>query len=167
MEESEDRRRVGRLHNAYAFLCLEADPPRLREARLHLDAAERMLTEASGDDRAQVLTERSRLALLEDRPDEALDHATHALAEVASDRLEYARCLFLKGRALAALGRGKEATTTLREAAALFRARGARQQEAACWREVGEAHLDMSDLDGAILALRAGLEALDPRRSRA
>jgi tetratricopeptide (TPR) repeat protein len=43
MEESEDRRRVGRLHNAYAFLCLEADPPRLQEARWHLDAAEQML----------------------------------------------------------------------------------------------------------------------------
>jgi tetratricopeptide (TPR) repeat protein len=167
MEESEDRRRVGRLHNAYAFLCLEAEPPRLQEAKQHLEAAERMLTEASGDDRAQVLTERSRLALLEERPEEALDHATRALTEVTSDQLEYPRCLFLKGRALSALGRRREAAEALRESAALFRARGARQQEAACWREVGEVHLDLSDLDGAILALRAGLEALDPRRSRA
>jgi tetratricopeptide (TPR) repeat protein len=164
MEESEDRRRVGRLHNAYAFLCLEADPPRTREAKVHLDSAERMLTEASGDDRAQVHTERSRLALMEERPAEALDHATLALAEVTSDRLEFARCLFLKGRALAALGRGPEATQTLQKAAGLFANRGARQQEAACWRELGELHLARSDLDGAIFALRAGLEALDPRR---
>jgi tetratricopeptide (TPR) repeat protein len=167
MEESEDRRRVGRLHNAYAFLCLEADPPRLREARWHLDTAERMLTEASGDDRAQVLTERSRLALMEERPAEALEHATKALSEIASDRLEFARCLFLKGRALAALGRGQEAVQSLQEGAELFRARGARQQEAACWRELGELHLGRSDLEGAIFALKAGLEALDPRRSRA
>jgi tetratricopeptide (TPR) repeat protein len=167
MEESEDRRRVGRLHNAYAFLCLEADPPRLREAKWHLDSAERMLTEASGDDRAQVLTERARLALMEERPAEALEHATEALSEIASDRLEFARCLFLKGRALAALARGPEAVQTLQEAAELFRERGARQQEAACWRELGELHLGRSDFDGAIFALKAGLEALDPRRSRA
>jgi tetratricopeptide (TPR) repeat protein len=167
MEESEDRRRVGRLHNAYAFLCLEAEPPRLREAKWHLDSAERMLTEASGDDRAQILTERSRLAIMEERPAEALQHATEALSEIASDRLEFARCLFLKGRALAALGRGPEAAQTLQEAADLFRARGARQQEAACWRELGELHLGRSDFEGATFALKAGLEALDPRRSRA
>jgi tetratricopeptide (TPR) repeat protein len=167
MEESEDRRRVGRLHNAYAFLCLEADPPRLREAKWHLDTAEQMLTEASGDDRAQVHAERSRLALMEERPDEALQQATLALAAVTADRLEFARCLFLKGRALSALGRGQEAAETLREAADLFRSRGARQQEAACWREMGELHLARNDFEGAIFALKAGLEALDPRRSRA
>jgi tetratricopeptide (TPR) repeat protein len=167
MEESEDRRRVGRLHNAYAFLCLEADPPRLQEARLHLDAAERQLGTASGDDRAQVLTERSRLALLEDRPAEALDQVSQALDHVAADRLEYARCLYLKGAALVALGRGAEATEALRAGAELFRSHGARQQEAACWRELGELDLARRDFDGAIFALRAGLEALDPRRSRA
>jgi tetratricopeptide (TPR) repeat protein len=167
MEESDDRRRVGRLHNAYAFLCLEADPPRLPEAKQSLDAAERMLTEASGDDRAQVLTERSRLALMEERPAEALEHANGALSEIASDRLEFARSLFLKGRALAGLGRGPEAVETLGEAASLFRARGARQQEAACWRELGELSLGRSDFEGAVFALKAGLEALDPRRSRA
>jgi tetratricopeptide (TPR) repeat protein len=167
MEESEDRRRVGKLHNAYAFLCLEAEPPRLREAKTHLDAAERMLTEASGDDRAQVHTERSRLALLEDRPGEALEHVTEALAEVQADRLEFARCLFLKGRALSGLGRDQEAAGVLQEAAELFRLRGGRQQEAACWRELGELALAKSDFEGAIFALRAGLEALDPRRSRA
>jgi tetratricopeptide (TPR) repeat protein len=126
-----------------------------------------MLTEASGDDRAQVLTERSRLALMEDRPADALEHATEALSEIAADRLEFARCLFLKGRSFAALGRGPEAVQTLQEAADMFRARGARQQEAACWRELGELHLGRSDFEGAVFALKAGLEALDPRRSRA
>jgi tetratricopeptide (TPR) repeat protein len=167
MEESEDRRRVGRLHNAYAFLCLEADPPRLADAKHHLDAAEGKLTEASGDDRAQVLTERSRLALMEERPAEALEYAIEALSHIGSDRLEFARCLFLKGRALGALGRGPEAVQTQGEAADLFRARGARQQEAACWREMGELHLGRGDFKGAVFALKAGLEALDPRRSRA
>jgi tetratricopeptide (TPR) repeat protein len=167
MEESEDRRRVGRLHNAYAFLCLEADPPRLQEARWHLDAAEMRLVGAGGDDRAQILTERSRLALLEERYEEALDHASEAMCHIEADRLEYARCLFLKGRALAALGRPDEATSTLAEGAERFRTHGARQQEAACWRELGEVELARADFDGAIMALKSGLEALDPRRSRA
>jgi tetratricopeptide (TPR) repeat protein len=130
-------------------------------------APRRGRADASGDDRAQVLTERSRLALLEERPDEALDHATAALSHVAADRLEFARCQFLKGRALAALGRSAEASQALRHASDLFRSHGARQQEAACWRELGEMDLSCGDLEGAVHALKAGLEALDPRRSRA
>jgi tetratricopeptide (TPR) repeat protein len=104
---------------------------------------------------------------MEDLPTEALEHARQALEAVRSDGLERARSLFLKGRALAALDRGQEAAQALQEAAAVFQERGARQQEAACWRELGELHLGRCDVDGAIFALKAGLQALDPRRSRA
>jgi tetratricopeptide (TPR) repeat protein len=168
LEELEDRRRVARLHNAYAFICLEMDPPRIAEAASHLERAEDMLSEgpASGD-LAYVLTERSRLALLQDRPAEALEHAERALVDVGTDELEVARCLFLKGRALGSLARREDARSVLAEAAALFASRGARQQEAACWRELGELDLAAGDVEAAIRALRAGLEALDPRRSRA
>jgi len=55
----------------------------------------------------------------------------------------------------------------LREAADSFGRQGARQQEAACWRELGELHLSAGDMEQAVEALRAGLEALDPRRTRA
>ncbi len=168
MEEADDRRRVAQLHNAYAFICLEADPPRAKEARHHLDRSETLLLElASPSDLAYVRTERSRLALLEGNPEEALANAERALSEVGSDELEVARCLFLKGRALGELGRVDEAHPVLVEATALFGARGARQQEASCWRELGELHLSAGDCEAAVEALRRGLEALDPRRSRA
>jgi tetratricopeptide (TPR) repeat protein len=168
MEELDDHRRVAQLHNAYAFICLEADPPRTEEAASHLERAEALLEGSSAPaDLAYVLTERSRLSLLEERPEEALAHAERALEGVGTDSLEAARCLFLKGRALGVLGRPAEAGESLQEAAQLFGVLGARQQEAACWRELGELHLAGGDVDAAVKALRAGLEALDPRRSRA
>lgn len=168
MEQVDDRRLVARLHNAYAFICLEAEPPRADEAAHHLDRAQELLVEAGAPgDMAYVLTERSRLALLEGRAEEALRHAEGAVADVGDDRLERARCLFLAGRALGALARREEARETLREAATLFGEQGARQQEAACWRELGELDLAEGRVEGAVDALRAGLAALDPRRSRA
>ena len=112
-------------------------------------------------------TERSRLALLEGNPEVALANAEQALLEVGGDELETARCLFLKGRALGELGRADQARGVLVEAAALFGAKGARQQEASCWRELGELHLSAGDTAAAVDALRQGLEALDPKRSRA
>jgi tetratricopeptide (TPR) repeat protein len=47
MEELDDRRRVAQLHNAYAFICLEADPPRTEEAASHLDVV--VALEVHGD----------------------------------------------------------------------------------------------------------------------
>jgi tetratricopeptide (TPR) repeat protein len=168
MEQVDDRRLVARLHNAYAFICLEAEPPRTEEAGHHLDQAEELLGDSGAPgDLAYVLTERSRLALLEGRADDALRHAEAALVAVGDDQLERARCLFLAGRAAGALGKNEDARTALREAAALFGDQGARQQEAACWRELGELDLAQGLVEGAVDALRAGLAALDPRRSRA
>jgi tetratricopeptide (TPR) repeat protein len=168
LEVSNDRRRAARIHNAYAFLCLEAEPPRIEEARRHLDVAAAKLTGvASPGDMAYVLTERGRLALLEQQPGEALELSERALAEPAIDVLERGRCLFLKGRALISLDRRPEAREALEEASAIFDKHGARQQQAACWREIAESHLDAGEVDAAVEAFRAGLEALDPRRSRA
>jgi tetratricopeptide (TPR) repeat protein len=168
LEEVDDRRRVGRLHNAYAFICLEREPPRVDDARRHLELAETILVGAAArEDLATVFTERSRLALLEEQPDEALVHAERALAHAASDEMEVARSLFLKGRALGMLGRRGESREALTQAAELFEQQGARQQQASCWRELGELDLAAGDVASAVEALRAGLAALDPRRSRA
>jgi tetratricopeptide (TPR) repeat protein len=168
LEEGDDQRRVGRLHNAYAFICLDADPPRTAEAADHLDKAESLLLSAGAStELAYVLSERSRLALLEGQHQDALVNVERALAYVGTDELEMARCLFLRGRALGGLGRHGEARASLEEAAAAFTKHGARQQEAMCWGELGELHLAAGDVDGAVEALRAGLRALDPRRSRA
>ena len=168
MEEMDDRQSVARLHNAYAFLCLEAEPPRLEEARDHLDRAEALLSELSArGELAYIHEERGRLALLMHRPNEALEWADRGLADVNPDGLEAARCLYLKGRALSALTRLEEARTALQEAAKRFGSQGARQQEASCWRELGELELAREDLPAAVEALRAGLAALDPSRTRA
>jgi tetratricopeptide (TPR) repeat protein len=169
MEELDDRRSVARLHNAYAFVCLEVDPPRTEEAGEHLDLAESMLEESggAGGELAYVLSERSRLALLERRPDDALRHALRAMALAGDDENETARCLFLAGRSHAELGQPEEARGALQEAANLFDKHGARQQVAACYREIGELDLAGGDMESALESLRSGLAALDPRRSRA
>lgn len=168
MEEVDDRRNVARLHNAYAFICLEVEPPMLEEADEHLAAAEDLLSGASAPgDLAYVFTERSRLALLKKSPEEALAHAERALSHATLDTTETARGLFLKGRALAELGRTKEARLAFKDSASQFEKLGARQQQAASWRELGELELAEGDMPSAVESFRMGLEALDPRRSRA
>jgi tetratricopeptide (TPR) repeat protein len=168
MEELGDRESVSRLHTAYAFICLEADPPRVPEAGEHLDRAEALLAgEAASAELAYILEERGRVALILERPQEALDWAERALAQAGPDDLETARCLFLKGRALSLLGRAEASRDALRSAAGVFGRLGARQQEASCWRELGELDLAEGNVNAAVEALRAGLAALDPHRTRA
>jgi tetratricopeptide (TPR) repeat protein len=169
LEQADDRRDVARLHNVYAFICLDAEPPRTEDASWHLDRAELLFSEGVGSpgDLAYVRTERARLALIEERPEEAVTTAEKALTGAEDDPLETARLLFTKGRGLAALGRRDEAEADFSRAAVLFGDLGARQQEASCWREIGDMFLDAGKVDRAVLALRSGLEALDPRRSRA
>jgi tetratricopeptide (TPR) repeat protein len=168
LEHTDDRRRLARIFNATAFLCLEADPPRTIEAAGHLDRAEAILRESgSTEDVAYVLTERARIALLERRFDAAVRYTDESLHAIISDDIEAAKALFVKGRALSELHRRPAARRILEEAAALFGKHEARQQEASCWREVGELHLAEGDLPGAVEALRSGLEALNPSRSRA
>jgi tetratricopeptide (TPR) repeat protein len=168
MEELDDRQSVARLHNAYAFICLEAEPPRVDEALEHLNRAEALLSGSSArGELAYVLEERGRIALLQEQPEEALRWAERSLAEASPDGLETARCWFLKGRALSAMARTDEARDALAEAARRFGAQGARQQEAGAWRELGELELAGGDSDAALEALRAGLAALDPKRTRA
>src|SRR6185436_15038241 len=76
MEELGDRESVSRLHTAYAFICLEADPPRVTEAGEHLDRAEALLAgEAASAELAYILEERGRIALLLGRHGDALGWA--------------------------------------------------------------------------------------------
>ena len=168
MEELDDRQSVARLHNAYAFICLDAEPPRIEEALDHLNRAEALLSGSSArGELAYVLEERGRIALLQEQPEEALRWAEQSLEQASPDGLETARCWFLKGRALSAIGRREEARSALGEAAQRFGRLGARQQEAGAWRELGEIELESGDTGAALEALRAGLAALDPRRTRA
>jgi tetratricopeptide (TPR) repeat protein len=168
MEEMDDRRSAARLHTNFAFICLEADPPRIDEAREHLDLAESWLARTGGGrELGLVFSERARLAVLESHPEEALSYADLAIARADDNDLEIARCLFLKGRAHAMLRHRGEARIALGRAADLFEKHGARQQQASAYRELGELDLEEGDVQAAVESLRAGLEALDPRRSRA
>jgi tetratricopeptide (TPR) repeat protein len=166
MEELDNRRQVARLHNAYAYICLEADPPRADEAEIHLNRAESLLLDESAPpgELAYVHTERARVALLQSRADEAIALCNRALAEVGTDQLETARCTFIKGQALSVAGRKGKAADAFRKAALIFGDHGARQQEALCWREIGELELAKGDMESAVKALRAGLQALGPPR---
>jgi tetratricopeptide (TPR) repeat protein len=168
MDALDDHRSVARLHTNYAFICLEADPPRTDEARQHLDVAESWLSKAgAGRELAYVYEERGRLALIEERPEEAVRYADLALGSAGEDELEAGRSLYVKGRALALLGKREDARLALQRSADLFEKHGARQQQAAAWRELGELDLAEGDVQAAVESLRSGLEALDPRRARA
>ena len=90
-----------------------------------------------------------------------------AVQRAGDDELETARSMYVKGRALALLGKREDARVALERSADLFDKLGARQQQAGAWRELGELDLAEGDVQGAVGALRAGLEALDPRRTRA
>jgi tetratricopeptide (TPR) repeat protein len=168
LEHQDDQRRLARLLNAMAFICLEVDPPRTGEAAAHLDRAESLL-DGSGvrSDKAYVLTERARIALLERRFESAVEHAEKSFVEAQDDDLEAGRALFVMGRALTELRRRSEARGAFREAAVRFEKHGAQKQQASCWRELGELELAEGDLAAAVDALRSGLQALVPERSRA
>src|SRR5438876_6727810 len=101
MESLNDRRSVARLHNAYAYICLSAEPPRLKEAEEHLDLAEAILREVgSPGDMAHTLSERARIALLDHRPHDAVSLADQAITQAGSDDLERAKCLLARARGL-------------------------------------------------------------------
>jgi hypothetical protein len=70
--------------------------------------------------------------------------------------------LFLKGRAQGAVGRVPQAKDPLKEAGPAVRVLGARQQQAACGREVGELHLTGGTDRAALVASRAWLEPSMP-----
>ena len=168
VEALDDQFRLARVHSAYAYLCLETDPPRLEDAQRHLMAADALLgKDGPPHERAYVYSERGRLALLTGRAEEALEYGERALENAGDDPLQQAGCRYLRGRALAELGRIPEALEEFSEAAAVFEKTGARQQAASCYREIGEVELDGGDLMQAVEAFRAGLEVLEPRRSRA
>jgi tetratricopeptide (TPR) repeat protein len=168
LEHQDDQRRLARLLNATAFICLEADPPRTVEAAAHLDRAEALL-DGSGvrSDMAYVFTERARIALFERRFEAALVLAEKSADHSSDDDLEAGRALYVMGRALTELQRPREARGAFREAATRFEKHGAEKQEASCWRELGELELAEGDLAAAVDALRSGLQALVPERSRA
>ena len=168
LEGLDDKLRLARVHAAYAHLCLEDDPPRLLEAGRHLTESEQLLgTDGPPHELSYVYHERARIALLAGEPEDALADSERAFAMAGDDPIERARCTYLRGRARSELGSLDEALNDFMEAAAAFEKVGARQQVASCYREIGEIESRDGNLEAAVEAFRMGLEALEPRRSRA
>jgi tetratricopeptide (TPR) repeat protein len=167
VERLQSRRDVGRLHIMFAFLCLELSPPKLQEAEDHLDQAESILSEIGATaELALATTERSRLAMLRRRPKQAITLADRTITEESAEELERGRAYFVKGRALAELGRHEEARESFDHALDIFGAHDSHAQLAATWREVGELAAARGDLEGSTEAFRSALEAHAPRRFR-
>jgi tetratricopeptide (TPR) repeat protein len=104
IEGLNDKYRLARVHSAYADLCLESDPPRLEEAAKHLESSEEILgRDGPPRELAYVHIEQGRLALLSQRPADALTFSERALELDGDDPLQRAECLFVRGRALAEL----------------------------------------------------------------
>lgn len=168
METLANRRDVARLHTAYAFLCLEVNPPKIREAETHLDQADEILSEVGGPqpDRALINTERGRIALFRRKHRQAIAEADRTIREEHAEELERGRAYFVKGRALAQLGRHQQAREAFDAALMIFGAHDAQAQLAATWREIGELAAAKGEPDAAMEAFRAALEAFFPRRTR-
>jgi tetratricopeptide (TPR) repeat protein len=161
-----NRRDVAKLHTAHAFLCLEVDPPLVDEAVRQLDQAERLLSSVGdGSDMAHIHTERGRVAFLRGEYEEAARWAERAAGGQGVVELERARALYLRGRALRALGRPEEARESLREALAIFEVDDAHQQSLLCWRELGELATAEGDYLAATEAFRSGVEVAGGRAS--
>jgi tetratricopeptide (TPR) repeat protein len=159
IEQLHNRRDTAKLHTAYAFLCLEAEPPRVEEALEHLEPAERLLSDlGGGPDLAYVYTERGRAALAQERFEEAVADAERAAGTEGVFVLERGRALLLRGRALRRLGQADEAKGAIQEALAIFEENDARQQAVLCWRELGEMAQDAGDFETATKAFRTGVE---------
>jgi tetratricopeptide (TPR) repeat protein len=162
METAQDRRESVRLHVAYASLCLEVRPPRLDDAGRYLDRAEQLVSELTApSEAAAIATERSRLLLLADRPDEALSSAERAEAMSDVRDLERARATYFRGRSLAALGRRAEARAAFVDALPVFERHGSRRLQADSWRAIGDIDTAEGDYPAAVEALRAGMAALE------
>lgn len=163
MEGLTSRRDQASLHIAYAFLCLEAEPPRIEETEAHLDLAESILDQIGATiELAFVHTERALLACLRGRYEDAVAYAKRTIAIEGAQEIEKARALFLQGRALAKLGRSKAARATLHKAAAIFQEQDTKRQLASCWRELGRMDEDEGNDRAAVESYRSALDALEP-----
>jgi tetratricopeptide (TPR) repeat protein len=158
MQTLHNRTDMAKHETAYAFLCLEVSPPQAEDALRHLNRAERLLRQVGGGpDLAYVYTERGRAAFLRGDHEEAAGWAERAARTEGVYVLEKGRALYLRGRALRALGRLAEASESLREALAIFEVNEARQQALLCWTELGEVAMQEGDQTAAVEAFRSGV----------
>jgi transcriptional regulator with XRE-family HTH domain len=149
---------MGKLYIAQAFLCLEAEPPRIEEATAHLNRAEKIMTKYGDEsDLAFVWTERARAAFLAGESEESVRWSSLAIASEATYPLERARAQLLRARAFRTLGRLVEARASAQDALVTFEVNEAKAQVLSAWQELAEIASAEGDHRTANEALRAGI----------
>jgi transcriptional regulator with XRE-family HTH domain len=160
--ESEDRRNLGRLRIAYAWVLLQQTPPAAAQALAMLDGVRDDLAGSAGAiDAGYCDTERARALLELGRLDEARKAAESSLAALGDrPRIESARAQLVLGRVLRELGDQDGCLEQCATAAATLDAMGANRQAASAWRELGDLYRDLHHPDRALDAFDRALRAV-------
>ncbi len=160
--ESDDRRNLGRIRVAYAWLLLQQSPPEAVRALDLLDSVRPELVDHGGAvDVGYCDTERARALMTLGRLDEARDAAETSLSVLGEmPRLESAQTRLLLGRVFREKGDLDACVEQATLAAAMLEAMGASRQAAAAWRELGDLYRDLGHLDATLDAYDRALRAL-------
>ena len=150
---------MGKLYIAHAFLCLEANPPRIAEATRQLNRAEKVMNKfGDRSDLAFIWTERARASSLAGEHEESIRWSDLAITSEATYPVERGRAQLLRGRALRTLGRLREARESVEEARATFEENEAKALVLLAWQELAEIATAEGDHERANEALREGLK---------
>jgi tetratricopeptide (TPR) repeat protein len=161
--QDNDRRNTGRMLTAYGCILLYHDPPRVGEARTVFEEALDSLAHAgSGVDRGYVLTELSRVRLLEGDTAGAIESAERSLVELGPEaQLEWARATTALAAALAVHGEVERSREMFTRAARALGQLGVSRQASRAWVELGDMLVQSGDSAGAAAAFRKASEAVN------
>lgn len=160
--ESDDRRNLGRIRVAYAFLLLQQTPPEAEQALVLLDRVrDELVTHGSAVDVGCCDTERARALLTLGRLDEARTAAEQSIAGLGShSRIETPQAMLVLGRILREQGDVAGCVGQCGFAATMLESMGATRQAAAAWRELGDLYRDLGRVDDAVHAYDRALRAV-------
>lgn len=160
--ESDDRRNLGRLRVAHAWLLLQQEPPEAARALELLDGVRAELVDHGGTvDVGYCDAERARALLALGRVDEARDAADQSLSGLGDQpRLEAADARLVLGRVLREQGDPAACLEQYSAAARVLDSMGASRQAAAAWRELGDLYHDLGRAEETIDAYDRALRAV-------
>jgi tetratricopeptide (TPR) repeat protein len=160
--ESDDRRNLGRIRVAYAWLLLQQSPPAAEQALALLDSVRgELVTHGSAVDVGYCDTERARALLSLGRLGEAREAAERSLAGLGTQsRFETPHAMLVLGRVLREQGDPTGCVDQCTAAAAMLESMGASRQAAAAWRELGDLYRDLGRAELAMDAYDRALKAV-------
>lgn len=161
--QDSDQRSAGRMLTAYGCILLYHNPPRAGEAKAVFEEALDHLSHAGGGvDRGYVLTELSRVKLMQGDADGAVAAAESSLHELGPEAsLERARANIALAAALAATGEVDRSKEIFTEAAQTLGQLRASRQASRAWAELGDVLANAGDAVGAVEAFRKASAAVN------